>query len=280
MDLVIDWMKHLLMLNKKVEEEKLAMEPGIAVPTPVVELIFHTCAFFEQPDEVRCLSVELFDRFVRLHFNYLLNKVWSGSRISSHEKWASVEKTLSTQTSLRILSCIQIASKFIFQPKIITGKEVRKFLEAEGKSFTLASIKASEMRVWKTLDFRAYFPTVLTNVEVLLEQIKSSLNTNLTDIEERVVLFTDVVYLHHQEIFCKLYYMTTGRWDPTPNEKREFVRTECSLMYRAAAVVALSVTFASGNSDDETFQQVARLTNISSDKIKSLANIIQSIVLS
>jgi hypothetical protein len=108
----------------------------------------------------------------------------------------------------------------------------------------------------------------------------SCVTCNASDIEEKIFLFTDVVYLHHQEIFCRLFYTATGSLNPTQDEKQMFLKTKCNLVFQAAAVVVLSVTFASGNIEDEIVKEVSHLTNISSEDIKTLTNVIQTIVLS
>lgn len=282
MDLLDEWLEELIITDKKVEEERIKMEAYLALPTPVVELIFVTCVYFEQPDEVRYLAVELFDRFIRLHFEDLLKKAWTKNKTSAQEHWKKVEKKLGTQTSLRMLSCIQVASKFIIQPKVVKPKDIQKYLELEGKNFKLSMIMASEIRVLNTLDFKLHFPTVFTNVGMLLEQIWSSEHAHILpkDVYQTALLLTDVVYLHHQEIFCKLFYLMTGRWDVIPEEKQKFQKTECNMLYQAAAVVALAVSFTSTDVDELIHQELSNLTNLSLGDIRGLVKIINQIVLS
>lgn len=282
MDLLDEWLEGLLITNKNIEKERVKMKSYLAIPTPVVDLIFITCTYFNQPEEVRYLSVELFDRFIRLHFKDLLKKVSNENKNIAYEQWKHVEEKLRTQTSLRMLSCIQVASKFIIQPRVVKPKDIKKYLETEGKNYTLAMIMASEKRVLKTLDFKLNFPTVFINVGMILEQLWSSENAHLLpkDVYQRAILFTDVIYLHHHEIFCKLFYLTTGRWDIIPKEKQEFQQTECNILYQAAAIVALSVTFTSKDVDVSIYQEISHLTNLAQDNIRVLAKIINQIVLS
>lgn len=59
-----------LWFNQLKSEETIAQKqrlsnsviPFLAVPMTVVEIIFYICEEFEQPSEVRYLTVELFDR--------------------------------------------------------------------------------------------------------------------------------------------------------------------------------------------------------------------------
>lgn len=281
MDLLSDWYSELIKKNEDIQREGVDTFYFLAVPTPVVELIFLICLFFGQPDEVRYLSVELFERFIRKHFLDLLNRVWDKKNEPTSEKWKTVESKIYRQTSLRMLSCIQLASKFVEHPKIIRPKEIQKFLKAEGTFYTLPVILASEMRVWKTLNLQINIPTVLTYVEILLEQLKgcSTLPMSNDIIHSRVVSFIDVAYLHHQEIYRKLFYLSTGRWEPTSNEKQEFIKTEANILYRATAILALSITFTSRDLCDGVISQLSLLTQLSSQDITALAKVVRQIVL-
>lgn len=281
MDLLSDWYSELIKKNEAIKRGRIDTFHFLAVPTPVVELIFLVCLFFGQPDEVRYLSVELFERFIRQHFLDLLNKMWDTNNDSASEKWKTVESKIFLQTSLRMLSCIQLASKFVVHPKIIRPKDIQKFLRAEGKLFTLPVILASEMRVWKTLNLQINIPTVLTYVEILLEQLNkcSTLPISSDNIHSMVVSFIDVAYLHHQEIYRKLFYLSTGRWEPTSNEKKEFLKTEGNILYRATAILALSITFTSRDLCDSVNSQLSLLTQLSSEDITALSKVLRQIVL-
>lgn len=281
MDLLSDWYSELIKKNEAKKRRRVDTFNFLAVPTPVVELIFLICLFFRQPDEVRYLSVELFERFIRQHFLDVLNKMWDTNNDSASEKWKTVESKIFLQTSLRMLSCIQLASKFVVHPKIIRPKDIQKFLNAEGKFYTLPVILASEMRVWKTLNLQINIPTVLTYVEILLEQLNKcySLPLSSDNIHSMIVSFIDLAYLHHQEIYRKLFYLSTGRWEPTSNEKKEFLKTEGNLLYRATAILALSITFTSRDLCDSVNSQLSLLTQLSSEDITALSKVLRQIVL-
>lgn len=247
MTYVIDWFNDLLKTNEIIKNDRVNMVPFLADPTPVVELIFLVCSLFGQPDEVRYLSVELFDRFIRLHFKCLLAKVWNQETEPAYEQWKRVEAKLFFQTTLRILSCIQLASKFVLHSKILRPKDIQTYLQAEGKTFTLQMVLSSEMRVWRTLNFQINIPTVITYVDLILEKIKMTSYSYLIPkhASKKTILFTDVVYLHHQEIYRKLFYLSTGHWEATVKERHEFLPTECNVLYRATGVVGLLMTFSS-----------------------------------
>ncbi|VDM63352.1 unnamed protein product [Angiostrongylus costaricensis] len=78
-----------------------------------VQYIFTVCVRLRLPHDIRYLAVLIFARFMRIHsvqvFGFLSSLRLSEKR-RLHE-WEKVEANLSRQTTLRMLSSIQIASK-------------------------------------------------------------------------------------------------------------------------------------------------------------------------
>uniref|UniRef100_A0A1B6GPG3 Cyclin N-terminal domain-containing protein n=1 Tax=Cuerna arida TaxID=1464854 RepID=A0A1B6GPG3_9HEMI len=280
MDQLTDWFNALQMTNEQIKEERGDTHPYQAVTTPVVELIYLMCSLFELPTEVRYLSVEIFDRFASLHFQDLHSRVWKEDLDLAREQWKKVEEKLREQTPLRILSCIQIASKFVLHSKALKPKEIQSYLRTEGMEYTLKMIISSEMRVWKTLNFRIYIPTVMTYVDLLLEQlgVPPQSDPSCVSVHERAALFTDLAYLYHHEIYKKLFYLSTGRWDPTPTEKRRFRPTECDTLYRASALVALTLTVALRDPGD-VYLRLGNLTQLLPKDIQILAEVINQVIM-
>lgn len=283
MEYKAEWFNHLLVANDVVKTERITMMPFLAVPTPVVDLIFSNCALFNQAEEVRYLSVELFDRFVRLNFRSLFETVWCKERSLASEQWQNVEIKLHSQTTLRILSCIQLASKFILHTNVLKPKQIQSYLQAEGKAYTLRMILSSEMRVWRTLNFHINIPTVKTLVDFILDKLRCVLPySNFIDnnILRQATLFTDFVYLHHQEIYHKLFYFSTGRCEATLQEKKDFLCIECNLLYKAVAVAVLSITFTFPELEVDIYEHVGFITNLSPKDIQALVIVISQLIFS
>lgn len=283
MDLLEEWYSDILKTNQLVQDERVCMFPFLAVPTPVVDLIFLKCGIFNQPNEVRYLSVELFDRFIRKHYTDLFSKVWKHESNTAKEQWKRVESQLQTQTTLRMLSCIQLASKFVIHTNIVRPKGIRTYLKKEGKIYTLGNILSSELRVWKTLGFKMNIPTILTYVDLILEHLQATyhLNFSYDTVHKRLVLLIDFVYLHHQEIYRKLFYISTGRWDATSKERNEFISTECNYLYVSAAIIALAFTFTVKDVDsDNIYNLLSIVTQLSVIDIQTLSQVINQLVLS
>lgn len=78
-------------------------------PSSTVELLFQTCTKLELPISVQLTAVEYLDRFLVRHVRDLRKQL--GLPSSSAVTWDSVVGRMRDQVMLRMLSCIQLASK-------------------------------------------------------------------------------------------------------------------------------------------------------------------------
>lgn len=79
-------------------------------PSSTVELLFQTCTKLELPICVQISAVEYLDRFLVQHVRDLRKQLGLPSS-SAAVSWDSVVGRMRDQVMLRMLSCIQLASK-------------------------------------------------------------------------------------------------------------------------------------------------------------------------
>ncbi|XP_077533657.1 uncharacterized protein LOC144145793 isoform X1 [Haemaphysalis longicornis] len=83
-------------------------------PSTTVELVFQTCARLKLPISVQLTAVEFLDRFLVQHVRDLRQQLGHPSgpaAAASNVSWDDVVTRLRGQVTLRLLSCIQLASK-------------------------------------------------------------------------------------------------------------------------------------------------------------------------
>ncbi|XP_039279047.1 uncharacterized protein LOC111049876 isoform X2 [Nilaparvata lugens] len=207
----------------EIQKERLETTtlPFAAIPTSVVQIVFYICKKFQQPKETRYLALELYDRFVSKLFLAVARNIWPNNKVSlfNAEKWQTVSEKLGEQSLLRVATCVALASKFLSHYKKIPLKSVQEFLCNCGHPFSIRSIMASEMRIYKFLNYKLHFPTRQTHAQILIEMVF------LPDIIDKTLLqrlsykVIDVTYLYHQEIFHKLFFYATGCWERTEDER-------------------------------------------------------------
>uniref|UniRef100_A0A0K0CWI1 Cyclin N-terminal domain-containing protein n=1 Tax=Angiostrongylus cantonensis TaxID=6313 RepID=A0A0K0CWI1_ANGCA len=139
-----------------------------------VQYIFTVCVRLRLPHDIRYLAVLIFARFMRIHsvqvFGFLGSLKLSEKR-RLHE-WEKVEANLSRQTTLRMLSSIQIASKALSYHDVSFWAS---FLAA-----ALGKVAVVEL-IFKT---RCFWPDV-----------------DYKSIWEHILLFLDMVFLHHDQVY-------------------------------------------------------------------------------
>ncbi|XP_075213835.1 cyclin N-terminal domain-containing protein 1-like [Lycorma delicatula] len=281
------WFEHLKNEENYSQKQCLmnCMAPFLAVPMTVVQTIFYICEEFQQPPEVRYLTVELFDRFVNNQFLMLFPKIWptdiNGAVFENHG-WKRISDRIKNQSLLRIMSCLSLASKFIMFNKMVPLKKIQEFLHKIGSIFSVKTILASEMRVYRMLDYKLCFPKVLTYTDLLIELIDLPGNVDKKWLHKFSLKVIDVTYLFHQEIFYKLFYYSTGRWEKTYEERKQFMETECNNSFLAAAIVTTTMTFLQPDCHailNQIAIELNKLTDVPSDDIIALASIITMIIL-
>lgn len=71
----------------------------------------------KQPPEVKYLAVDIFDRFLILHFFQTVDKATKGGNRNTPE-WDNIVDRIFSQALLRILSVIQLAAKYSCNSKV------------------------------------------------------------------------------------------------------------------------------------------------------------------
>ncbi|XP_065310013.1 uncharacterized protein [Dermacentor albipictus] len=104
-------------------------------PSNTVELLFQTCAKLELPICVQITAVEYLDRFLVQHVRDLRKQLGLPSACAA-VSWDSVVGRMREQVMLRMLSCIQIASKMFssVKPPLESCRSVRNVLAPSSES--------------------------------------------------------------------------------------------------------------------------------------------------
>ncbi|CAG2056570.1 unnamed protein product [Timema podura] len=152
--------------------------------TSVVQVIFTIAQILKQPSDVRYLAVEIFDRFTIFHYAQLYEYVRKDIKtdLSKTNMRDRVCQRIETQILLRIMSCIQLASKM--NSNIELGVSVLTYVE---------------------------------HLLLLLAQHNSKVDLEV--MYTTIIQVVDITYLLHEEIYLLLFNKMTGRWEKSAEEK-------------------------------------------------------------
>ncbi|KAJ1369995.1 hypothetical protein KIN20_031622 [Parelaphostrongylus tenuis] len=243
-----------------------------------VQYIFTVCVRLRLPHDIRYLAVLVFARFMRIHtvqvFGFLSNLRLSEKR-RRHE-WEKVEANLSRQTTLRMLSSIQIASKALSYHDSLSSKQVCSCLRSLGFAYTQQAALKSELRILKTLNFR--LPrSPLTYSETLLKIIGCYWpNIDYKSIWEHILLFLDVVFLHHDQVYeVALKVAGAGNSASLPR-KIDIERVKADWMLLGEGVVVAASTCVLR--EDQTQQMMRDLSNLCGTEHEDIAQMATAII--
>ncbi|RMX44328.1 hypothetical protein pdam_00018874 [Pocillopora damicornis] len=260
------------------------------------EYVFLLCEEMGLPTQTRFLAIEIFDRqvFMAKHVCDLYDLIRSNSETNLQRNWKEVENRIKTQLPLRVMSCVQLASKLTSHYKVstqkllqrqymcfilstaITPNKGQRFLNSIGHCYTLGSIVKSELRILQTLDYHILITTPLTFLETILEILAPLKNCCITQLghndtqaqvkllHDASVKLLDIVYLKFEEIYSKLCMAATGE-SCVKDGRQSLAIISSDLMLLAVSVIGAASYIVNQTTSDMVIEQLGLITQIPVD---------------
>ncbi|XP_078361348.1 cyclin N-terminal domain-containing protein 1-like [Oculina patagonica] len=238
------------------------------------EYVFLLCEEMGLPTQTRFLAIEIFDRFMAKHVCDLYELIRSNSETNLQKNWKEVENREKTQLPLRVMSCVQLASKLTSHYKAITPSKGQRFLNSIGHCYTLGSIVKSELRILQTLDYHILITTPLTFLETILEILgHNDSRAQVKLLHDASVKVLDIVYLKFEKIYTKLCMAATGENCIKDGRQNLSVLTN-DLMLLAVSVIGAASYIVNQATSDMVVEQLGLITQIPVDDVLDFATII------
>ncbi|XP_043289426.1 uncharacterized protein [Venturia canescens] len=237
--LLSDWLKCIHQTNREyeriIEDGVQFWIPFMAIPPPVVKELFKVSESCDFTPNTRYIALYLYDKFI-------CNTFWeaytseNGDDKGTTNSWEQTCKRISSQAKLRLMSCLQIASKMDTHSAGLRITQVISILrEIDNKQeYTPNTILASEFKVFKTVGFKIPFCTPLDCAGILIKALGLEKIPQIIDI---VVHLLDLSFLEHNQLYTNLRLKTNGRRARTEKEKKDFMAMEINSLYLGASVV-------------------------------------------
>ncbi|XP_012252813.2 cyclin N-terminal domain-containing protein 1-like [Athalia rosae] len=275
--LIQDWLQHVLEENAKQEqifkEGTEFIIPYMAVPLPVIRTIFVISGHFGLAPNARYLTVHLFDKFMCNHFCELYAAKMGMDPTESC--WPQICKAISSQAKLKLMSCMQLASKMDSHSKGLSISQVIQMLQWLDNEceFTRGMVFSAEFKVYKTVNFRIPLITPFHCVEILLAATKLSCIPAVHDI---CINLLDLAYLQHDRIYSHLQLMIRGNHEHTESDSGNVMALESDMLYLGAAVVQCSISFLPMKESvgKHLIQKLSDFVGIAETDIWKLANLL------
>ncbi|KAG5203138.1 hypothetical protein JEQ12_002721 [Ovis aries] len=164
-----DTLLHLAQQNEQAVQEA-AGRMGSFRETRIVEFVFLLSEQWCLEKSVSYQAVEILERFMVKQAENICRQATIQLRGKTEpQSWRALKEQLFNKFILRLVSCVQLASKLSFHYKIISNITVLNFLRTLGYLHTKEELLESELDVLKSLNFQINLPTPLAYVEMLLE---------------------------------------------------------------------------------------------------------------
>ncbi|KAL6735935.1 hypothetical protein Aduo_006334 [Ancylostoma duodenale] len=244
-----------------------------------VQYIFTVCIRLRLPPDIRYLAALIFARFMKIHTEQVLGflddmKLNEKRRL---REWERVEANLSRQTTLRMLSSIQIASKALSYHDSLSSKQVCSCLRSLGFAYTQRAALKSELRILKTLEYRLPRSPLLYSETFLKLVVCRWSPVDVKEIWEHTLMFLDIAFLHHEQVYqilLKSAVSETGFPPSLPRADVERVKADymllgggtvtaaaqCLLTVEQTEQIVVHIAKLSGTPREDIYQMAAAIT--------------------
>lgn len=244
----------------------------------VTKFIFNVCSTFNLNNCVKFAALEIFERFLALHVMELRSCVRNKQDTDAPLSWESVEERIVSQTILRAMTSIQLASKLESHYDHLLPKQVAELLDKTGKSYSKAGIFNSEIRIINTFKFKMN----VTNPSIYVGLLLCVLYTNDPSTDDHLYTAShkvlELVYLNRAKIYDQLYESITGVSAANSPENKNMTKIKADYMLLATAVIATAACIIMKDNWNVILEQLHQVTRIFRTDIRNFTVVIVDIL--
>nr|KAF6415354.1 cyclin N-terminal domain containing 1 [Molossus molossus] len=224
-----DALLHLAQQNEQAVQESAGCM-GSFRETRIVEFVFLLSEQWCLEKSVSYQAVEILERFMVKQAENICRQATIQLRDKKEpQNWRTLKEQLFNKFILRLVSCVQLASKLSFHYKTL------------GYLHTKEELLESELDVLKSLNFQINLPTPLAYVEMLLEVLGyNGCLVPATQLHPTCLTLLDLVYLLHEPIYESLLRASIENSTPSQLQGEKFVSVKEDFMLLAVGIIAAS----------------------------------------
>ncbi|XP_047562420.1 cyclin N-terminal domain-containing protein 1 isoform X2 [Lutra lutra] len=255
-----DALLHLAQQNEQAVQEA-AGRTGSFRETRIVEFVFLLSEQWCLEKSVSYQAVEILERFmVKQAENMYRQATVQLSEKKEPQNWKALKEQLSSKFILRLVSCVQLASKLSFHYKAL------------GYVHSKEELLESELDVLKSLNFQINLPTPLAYVEMLLEVLGyNGCLVPATQLHTTCLTLLDLVYLLHEPIYESLLRASIENSVPSQLQGEKFVSVKEDFMLLAVGIIAASAFIQNHECWSQVVGHLHSITGIALESIAELS---------
>uniref|UniRef100_A0A8C3MFT6 Cyclin N-terminal domain-containing protein n=1 Tax=Geospiza parvula TaxID=87175 RepID=A0A8C3MFT6_GEOPR len=263
-EIIEDTLIHLATENEQYLSE-LPEQAGCFKETRIVEFIFLLSEKWHLDQSTRYQAVELLERFMIKQVEQMCDD--RGSTQGQRSSWSSVRDQITNTFVLRLVSCVQLASKLSLHYSV-SHDTALTFLQSIKYSCTKQELLESELAVLNTLHFRISVSTPLAYVELLLEVLGyNGCLLPAKPLHQLCVQLLDFCYLTRETIYDTLLKIAIENSTPSKLQIAKFLTVKEDFMLLAVGVISTGVFILSSGHWEQTVEHLNCITGITPQSI-------------
>ncbi|NXC21248.1 CNTD1 protein, partial [Corythaeola cristata] len=265
---------HLATENERHLSE-LPARAGRFKDTGTVEFIFLLSEKWHLDQSTSYQAVELLERFMIKQVEQSCQPS-RGNVNSQGQGEGSSRSALSDQLHdtfvLRLVSCVQLASKLSLHYNIVKSDTALEFLQSLKYSYTKQELLESELAVLKTLHFQVNVSTPLAYVELLLEVLgHNGCLLPAKPLHQMCVQLLDFSYLTRDTIYDTLLKIAVEDSTPSELQVAKFLTVKEDFMLLAVGIISTSVFIQDPGLWKQVVEHLSCITGITSQSISEFS---------
>nr|XP_009687876.1 PREDICTED: cyclin N-terminal domain-containing protein 1 [Struthio camelus australis] len=251
---------------------ELSGQAGRFKEAQIVEFIFLLSEKWHLDQSARYQAVEILERFMIKQVEQICKPSREGRKSSEQEEqgkgWSSLKDQIYDTFVLRLVSCIQLASKLSLHYNIVNSDTALKFLQSLKYSYTKQELLESELAILKALHFQINVSTPLAYVELLLEVLgHNGCLLPAKPLHEMCMHLLDFSYLARDAIYDTLLKIAIENSTPSKLQIAKFLTVKEDFMLLAVGIISTSAFILNPKHWNQVVEHLNCITGISSQSI-------------
>ncbi|NWX14057.1 CNTD1 protein, partial [Aegotheles bennettii] len=241
----------------------------------LAEFVFLLSEKWHLDQPARYQAVEILERFMIKQLEQMCES--SRENVKGHgqgpgNSWSSQKAQIHDTFILRLVSCVQLASKLSLHYNVVNSDTALKFLQSLKYSYTKQELLDSELAVLKTLHFQVNVSTPLAYVELLLEVLgHNGCLVPAKPLHQVCVQLLDFAYLTRDAIYDTLLQVAIDNSTPSKLQLAKFLAVKEDFMLLAVGIISASVFILSPEHWKQVLEHLHCITGITSQSISELS---------
>ncbi|NWI16989.1 CNTD1 protein, partial [Crypturellus soui] len=235
------------------------------------EFVFLLAEKWQLDEAARYQAVEILERFMIKQVEQTFRSprgARKGSERAQGRGCGSRKDAVCDTFVLRLVSCVQLASKLSLHYQIVNSDTALKFLQSLKYSYTKQELLESELAILKTLHFQINVSTPLTYVELLLEVLgHNGCLLPAKPLHEMCMRVLDFSYLMRDAIYDTLLNIAIENSTPSQLQVAKFLAVKEDFMLLAVGIISTSAFILNPKHWNQVVEHLNCITGITSQSI-------------